>query len=151
MNVNAKSGGSVVKLVIRIVLVLVLLVAVIALGLDVLCRSQSSAAYQKLQDLWNTPQTEAVTPEVVEKMVGRAPDSDEIPAEGSFVQVYTWRGLARSYKVYVAYRYDVAFEDGESKLVHHLENISLNEPLGGGGGEMEPNGGDPAVQGTGQP
>ena len=109
----------------RILLLLVLLIMVVTLFLDRGARSNAEEAKNKLSDLIDSEEEnktpDDLTPEVVNKLVGKEPDKDAgYELSSYYVQVYTWRGAFNTYSVHAGYR------KGNILL---LEQLSINERI----------------------
>lgn len=101
----------------RILLLLVLLIAIVLLIIDYRARSGAAAADVTLQEMIQKGDNMR---EQVHEAMHREP-SEEYETRTLKVEVYSWRGVFRSYKVYAGYR------KGNVEL---LEIVNLNERLG---------------------
>jgi hypothetical protein len=102
----------------RIILLILLSVAIGALIFDQTARHAAVAAKAKLDDAIgpeNARKPATMTRDDVHKLLGREPEPD---TSNRHVEVYSWRGALRNYRVYAHY-------DGGSSL---LKDVSLGEP-----------------------
>ena len=76
----------------RILLLLLLMIAILALFLDRRARTSAEEAASKLEQLIDSGDQDK-TPDVVQKLVGKEPNKDpEYELSSTQVEVYSWRG-----------------------------------------------------------
>jgi hypothetical protein len=104
----------------RIILLVVLVAAIVALVLDFRARGQMNAAHEKadkLLDQDDSPNVNFVKPEDVQKALNRKPDSSK-PVENGLVETYSWGG--------VFYKYNVVVRYGGSEKSRYLSGVEKN-------------------------
>mgnify|MGYP007059409476 FL=1 len=109
---SAKKGSG----PLRIVLIVIMLIMLGLLGMDLYGRRASESAFDEVQK-WVVSKKEA-TPEEVQKLVGRRPDSGTVEKEHYFQETYSWRRgrLIDTYYVTVLYA-----NKGGEPVLHEVE------------------------------
>jgi hypothetical protein len=121
----------------RIILLAVLAIMLVLFAVDMLARWRSTAAYNKVDNLLKLEDEsqpgeiqapEPRTPDQIRQLVGRNPDQPLMRVgKDEFHETYSWRGIFRSYYVYVIYQAVASSVEEAKEADPLLQQVLQNE------------------------